>query len=328
MPSGDSCNSLIIQTAYLGDAVLTLPLVSALKSAGHRVSILCRPEFSGIFEDCPDADRVLVYNKKRTRNPGERSLIRLVLTLKKEKFTHVFLPQRSFRSGLAAFLARIPVRSGFTRGGGRFFINRKTVYDWGTHEVLRILSLAEAAGIESGAPRFSLRPRPELVRKYRGIFGNAEHLVGFAPGSNWPTKRWPAERFSETAGRIPEGVRAVFLGKEPAEGVPPGAVDLTGKTSVRELTAAVSLLDLLVSNDSGIIHVAAALGVRVCAVFGPTVPGMGFSPYGDGHILIENRGLECRPCGLHGPRRCPEKHFRCMKDIPAERVLEKILKLL
>lgn len=317
--------ALIIQTAFLGDAILTLPLAAALKRAGYEVVVLSRPGISEVFESSSDVKKVISYDKKKS-GEGDKSFIGILRILKKEKYSIAFLPQRSFRSGLLAFLSGIKVRAGFKRGGARIFLNRKYPFNWDEHEVMRILSLAKASEIDDPPVEFNLRADEALREKYRELLGDSP-LVGIAPESEWRTKRWPKERFEKLADMLPESVTPVFLGVSPRQEELNRGVSLEGKTSIKELIGVVSLLKALVSNDSGIIHIAAALGVRTIAVFGPTVPDMGFAPFGDEHIIIQNKDLSCRPCGLHGPRSCPKKHFRCMLDIPPEEVYAELRKI-
>ena len=98
-------------------------------------------------------------------------------------------------------------------------------------------------------------------------------------------------------------------------------VNLAGKTTVRELMALLSVCGFLVTNDSGPMHIAAALGVPTLAIFGPTVPSFGYTPWGESNRIIEHPDLPCRPCDRHGPQVCPLGHHRCMTEIPASRVI-------
>ncbi|NLB35570.1 MAG: glycosyltransferase family 9 protein, partial [Elusimicrobia bacterium] len=134
------------------------------------------------------------------------------------------------------------------------------------------------------------------------------------------------ENFESFAELLPEDFTPVYLGTNPSEKQLERGLSFEGKTNVKDLIALVSLMDFLISNDSGIIHIAAALGIGVGAIFGPTVPALGFTPFGSRHVIIENKDLKCRPCSLHGPRTCPKKHFKCMLDISPEDVLMQVKK--
>ena len=104
--------------------------------------------------------------------------------------------------------------------------------------------------------------------------------------------------------------------------------NLAGKTSLTDLMALMRHFKLFITNDSGPMHIAAAFGVPVLAVFGPTTKELGFFPYGKGHRVIEVKGLECRPCALHGGKKCPLKHFKCMNDISVDEVFKNAKEML
>jgi len=151
-------------------------------------------------------------------------------------------------------------------------------------------------------------------------------LAGVHPGAAWTTKRWLPERFAELCRRLKaEGATPVLvggpgdaaLGAEIARAS--GAVDLVGRTDLEELKSLMGRLELFVTNDSGPMHLAAAAGVPVVAIFGATTRELGFFPYGPGHRVVEET-LACRPCGLHGAKECPEGHFLCMRLLSVDRV--------
>ncbi|MGM0441624.1 MAG: glycosyltransferase family 9 protein [Elusimicrobiota bacterium] len=317
---------LIIQTAFLGDCLLTLPLINTLKKCFNAgVTVVTTPATEGVFESNPSVDDIILYDKKGN-DGGIGSFLKLASRLRGEEFDKVFLPQRSFRSGLLAYLGRIPERIAFKRGGARFFATKKCEYDWDKHELERLLDLAGLAGCRELKREFDLIPDEDLVRKYREILkpGKNKKIIGISAQSEWPTKKWPKEKFQKLADEVKSDFKLVAFGKD-REKWAEHVINLTGKTNIKELAAAVSWVDIMLSNDSGLIHVGAALGKPVVAIFGPTVPDMGFAPYGNIHKIIEVP-LECRPCSLHGPRRCPRDHFKCMLDIGVDEVKKKLYK--
>ncbi len=311
---------LIIQTAFLGDCILTLPLINTVKKClSAHVSVLVTPAFKDVFKNSPSVDKVIVYDKKGA-DRGPANFLNLVKIIKNEKFEQAFLPQRSFRSGLIAFLSGIPKRIAFKRGGAKFLATERCEYDWDKHEVERLLNLARLAGCKKPVKEFSLIPDNNLIRKYKDLFSNhsTKKVLGICVQSEWKTKQWPVERYKNLIKEVWKDFTIVIIGKN-HEKWDEDVINLTGKTSVKELLAAVSCLDILLSNDTGVMHIGAAFKKPVIAIFGPTVPGMGFSPYGNMHKIIEVP-LNCRPCSLHGPQRCPLKHFKCMRDIEIKRI--------
>jgi heptosyltransferase-2 len=159
--------------------------------------------------------------------------------------------------------------------------------------------------------------------------GPQDKLVGLHPGSIWPTKRWPAERYALLTARLVKeaGARVILIGAREDQELScriaaqscVETFDWTGKTTLSELMQLMRRLSLMVTNDSGPMHIAAASGVPTLAIFGPTTRELGFFPHGPGHRVLE-KNLACRPCGLHGGRLCPEGHFLCMGLITVEEV--------
>jgi len=170
-------------------------------------------------------------------------------------------------------------------------------------------------------------PSPALAGRLAaaGIAPGAR-LAGVHPGAAWATKRWLPERFAELCRRLKsEGLTPVLIGGpgDAALGAEiaaaSGAADLVGKTDLEELKSLMGRLSLFVTNDSGPMHLAAAAGVPVVAIFGATTRELGFFPYGAGHRVVE-ADLACRPCGLHGAKACPEGHFLCMRLLSVDQV--------
>ena len=161
----------------------------------------------------------------------------------------------------------------------------------------------------------------------------AKPIVCIAPGAAWLTKRWPADRFAVVARELAQrGWAPVLIGSEDeaklcravTERSGATAIDLAGRTNVAELVALIERSGVLVANDSGPAHIAAAVGTPVVQIFGPTVPELGYAAFGVPSRVVEHPELECRPCHRHGPEQCPLGHFRCMRDIETPTVLAAI----
>lgn len=146
-----------------------------------------------------------------------------------------------------------------------------------------------------------------------------------------PTKQWCPEYFAKVADTLIEsmGCEVVLVGGQKDKKVADQVescmkqtpVNLCGKTGLKVLTSVIGVCKLFITNDSGPMHIACVLGVNVIALFGPTTQEMGFFPYGKNSVVVE-KDLECRPCSLHGGKQCPKGHFRCMKDVKPEEVLQ------
>jgi heptosyltransferase-2 len=254
------------------------------------------------------------------------------------------VPHRSFRSALLPLAARVPRRVGFHASGGASLLTDRVPYSAGVHEIERVAALVTPLGIalpEGRLPFALVVPEgaaDALARslRERGAEAGARRLV-IAPGSRWATKRWLADRFAAAAGALASELEAepvivgseddVEVGARVTERAGPRATDLTGILPVSGLLALVSGSALVLSNDSAVAHIAAGLGVPVVAVFGPTVPAQGFSPYTDLSRVVE-AGLACRPCGRHGSERCPLGTLECMERVRVEDVVAAALGML
>lgn len=325
---------LVLQTSFLGDSLLTLPLLRRLKESlpGARVEVLTLPKNAGVFRGSPWADEVLLDDKRGVHG-GLFGLLKVAREMKARGYDLAVIPHRSLRSALVAWLAGIPRRVGFSASAGSFLLTDAVPFAWLSHDLERNLALAKplggAAAPAAGESRYVAPSAPSAALKSRleeaGVVPGAR-LAGIHPGAAWATKRWLPERYAELCRRLrADGLTPVLVGG-PADAplsaeiaAASGAVDLTGKTDLEELKSLMGLLSLFVTNDSGPMHLAAAAGVPVAAVFGATTRELGFFPYGAGHRVVE-ADLACRPCGLHGAKSCPEGHFLCMRLLTVDRV--------
>ncbi len=333
---------LVVQTAYLGDLVLTTPLVRELARAcpGAEISLVTTRLGADVFLGLPGVRETIEFDKRRS---GLVGLVRLAARLRGTRFDVALLPHRSSRSASLVRLAGIPRRIGFAGAPGAWAYTTRVRRDTAQHAVRRYLALAEPLG---GDPA-TADARPVIGGASRAR-GTAERLldacgvarspfVALAPGSVWPTKRWTSSGFAALALALrSRGIEPVLVGgvedlpacHAVAAAVPGGLRSLAGRTTVAELAAILARAAALVGNDSGASHVAAAVRTPVVAVFGPTVPAAGLAPVGDEHVIVERDGLPCRPCSPHGGRRCPLGHFRCMREIDGPRVLDALLPIL
>lgn len=329
---------VVVQTAFLGDVILTLPLLDLLRSSGRVswIGVLAAPEGAEFLRLQGAADAVMGWDKRGTAG-GVAGTARAVLALRDARADAALIPHRSFRSALMAALAGIPDRVGFETSGGRHLMTSVVRYGERGHEVERVASLAAPIGVAvpQGRVPFSVRVRVEdrdRVTAFLDAAGvaAARPLVLVAPGSRWPTKRWLPARFGAAAEALARGLGAavVLAGTRSdapvarsvaaAMTVPP--VDAVGRLSLGEWIALVERSSLALSNDSAGAHVAAGVGTPVVAVFGPTVPDMGFAPYTD-RAQVLGVDLTCRPCGKHGHRKCPLGHGACMERVTVDEVV-------
>jgi heptosyltransferase-2 len=325
------------QTAFLGDAVLTLPLLRALKDRFPEAEIhfFVRAGVESVFEGQPEIAKVRPF-AKRGREKSLNAAVRLGWEIGREGFDLWMSAHTSLRSALVAGATSIGRRIGYSRPWFNRFAYTETVdrrFDE-LAEIERLMELARPLGIDGPAPRATL-VLPEAAREAADLFwaesGFSGPVLGVHPGSTWPTKCWPVEYFSDIVRRAVEAGAHVLVfggpGEEPvAQAVIDGALadpsrvtDLSGRLTLPQLAAYLRRLDAYLTNDSGPMHLAWTQDVPLVALFGPTVKGLGFFPRGENSVVMET-DVDCRPCGLHGPKKCPKTHFRCMRELTPDRV--------
>lgn len=333
MPS-ESGRSLVVQTSFLGDTVLTTPLLALLGERGP-VDIVVTPASAALLANSPAVLETMIYDK-RGRDRGVRGFLRLAKRLRGARYDAVYLAQGSVRSGALALAAGIPRRVGFATSAGRRFYTEIVSCPEGEHHASRLLRLGRLPH-ESVPPASALRPRlypgaaehaaVDALLGRAGLTTGAP-FVAFAPGSVWATKRWP--HYESLAALLGPEVHLVVVGSAAdaglargivaAAGGPARAVDATGRLSLLASAELIGRARAIVTNDSAPLHLASAMNTPTIAVFGPTVPEFGFGPLAERATTVGLDGLACRPCDRHGPQRCPLLHWRCMREITAGRI--------
>ncbi len=339
---------LIIQTAFLGDIVLTSSFLRELRKIlpSAQITLLTTPLGKEILTPNPWGVDFIVYDKKG-KERGFAALMRKLGEARAVKPDLVFCLHRSVRSGVIARWSGAPAIWGFKEASGHLFYTDEVSRAARVFEAEKNLQFLEA---RFGIPRGGLSPYPELFCDERDrhraaeLVGSGEYAV-LAPSSVWVTKRWPADRFGELAAKIAgAGLRvAVASGGsrdelavveelqsafEKAGGDSAQLVNLAGKTSLGVLKAVLASAKFAVCNDSAPLHIAIATGRPGVAVFGPTVKSQGFFPLAkEPWEVMENLGLDCRPCGEHGHNRCPKEHFRCMLQVSVDQVFDRVSKI-
>lgn len=323
--------SLVVQTSFIGDVVLTTPLLRRLAEDGD-VDVITTPIGATLLTGHPAVRRVITYDK-RGRDSGPFGF--LSLSMDARGADRAYLAQGSTRSAALALSAGIGTRIGFDTSDGRWLYSERVEYrdDW--HHARRLLSLAdvalaaEAESLTDSAIRPSLFPAPSDIAAVDALLAHRTRpLVALAPGSAWGTKRWPGYA-ALAASLAPDHDIAVVgsaadasLAAEIAAAAPGRTLDGCGNLSLLGSAELIRRAQVLVTNDSAPQHLASAMGTPTVAIFGPTVPTFGFGPLAPGSRTIGRTALACRPCDRHGPQRCPLGHWRCMHEITPQEVHE------
>lgn len=326
---------LIIHTAFIGDIVLSTPLIKKLRDTYPKAEItyLTTPVGASILRNNPHLNHIIEYDK-RGEHKGIKGFWAIAKKLKMEAYNLVITPHRYLRSTFLTFLTGAPIRRGYDSAAASFLYNERVHYDKSKHEVEKLLSFVpkdegKRYEIEIFPTELEVEKVDKLLEKRR------EKVVVVAPGSKWFTKKWPLEYFNRVIKELEkrEDTTVVVVGgKEEMFFNMPLAnttIDLRGKTTLLELAEVIRRADIVLTNDSSPIHIASAFpNVRMLALFGPTVEKFGFFPWSKNSEVFQVEGLECRPCSIHGGDSCPKKHFKCMLDIKPEMVLERIESIL
>ncbi len=317
---------LVIQTAFIGDVILSTALLESLREAfpEARLDLLVQKGNESLFDGHPFLQKILTFDKKQQRR---KELIRLVKVVRQSRYDWVINLHRFASSGLLTALSGARRRCGFAKNPfSRLFTHRFPHLirpDGGLHEVERNHALI--------APWVTLPPgKPRLYPKRRHL-GTlpADPYVCLAPASVWFTKQYPKEGWIDLINRLPGDLEVHLLGG-PSDAVLCSEIQLrsrhlrvinrAGELGLLASAALMAGATMNYVNDSAPLHLASAMNAPVTAVFCSTVPGFGFGPLSTVSKVAElPDALPCRPCGLHGKKECPEGHFRCsnfMIDLP------------
>lgn len=328
---------LIRSTNWIGDGIMTTPAVRTIRENFPKaeISLLALPWVADIFAVSPHVDRVIVYDKKG-RHRGLRGLIRLSNDLRRQNFEAAILFQNAFEAAFLAWKAGIPVRAGYKRDCRTPLLNYGVdlnSHGHNKHQVYYYQNLLAQLGLTVGSEKLSLQLSEsdrDWAQKYRSGLKSSP-VIGFNPGAAYgPAKCWPAERYTSLAGLLHEKTGAEFLvfgaaidketGRQIAEQGKGYIHNLAGETTLGQAMALISICDAFVTNDSGLMHVAAAAETPLVAIFGST-DAVATGPFAANASVMQKQ-MSCQPCLK---KKC-DSGFRCMLDISVEEVAEEVLK--
>ncbi len=314
---------LIIQTAFIGDVILATPVVESLSNGQPDASIdfLLRQGNEGLLAGHPAINRLFIWNKKEGKY---KSLWRLLQQIRKEKYDCVILLQRFASTGFLAAFSKAKTVVGFKKNPFSFVFTQKIEhrFDEGIHEVDRNLDL-----IRNLTPVLKRKPVLYPSDKDYEMVRNAvkKDYVCLAPASVWFTKQLEHKQWVKLSSGLKDNYHICFLGG-PSDA--PICDDIAKEAELTDFTNFCGKLSFLQSaamiekavmnyvNDSAPMHLASSVNARVTAFFCSTVPAFGFGPLSDESVIAEiEEPLDCRPCGLHGKKECPKKHFNCSGKI-------------
>lgn len=320
---------LVIRLSSLGDIVLTTAVFPNLRAhyPDAEISVLVKAEYADLFDNNPHINHVIVYN------PAKQPFSALAKEIRLYQFDLIIDLHANLRSFALRMVSGPPQVTVVEKTA---FVRRLLTWTkWKSsrldHSVKdRYLRCLARVGIPVGHFNTELFPGNAQAVLETYSIDPTKKLIGVAPGARHKTKEWLPERFAESANRLGALANSeiILLGSNAdraasravAEKLSVPYKDLTGFTSLKDLIALVSRLSFLLTNDSGIMHIAEAFSVPLVAIFGPTVRAFGFAPYRPTSRVVE-ANLKCRPCSVHGTEACPLGHHNCMKDVDVEAVL-------
>ena len=349
----DTKRILIRGVNWIGDAVLTLPAISAVRNAfpDAHICLLVKPWVAELFNENRDIDEIMLYDESYKGIAGR---FRLAGLLRRKKFDKAILLQNAFDAALITWLAGIPERIGYSRDARGPLLSKAVAVNRETskkHQVHYYLDLLKAVGITGTEthPYIDLNDS-ERDRARKDLFPSpiahrTSPVIGINPGAAYGSaKRWLPKSFAEVIKRIVDELkgRVVIFGGAAEEEIANEIVkkaqrhkgtkgtdyasrilNMAGKTGLRQLAALISECDAFITNDSGPMHMASALYVPTVAIFGST-DSVATGPFGEGHKIV-SRGLPCAPCL---ERECPDGHLRCMTEITADDVFNALKEVL
>ena len=318
---------------WIGDSLFMTPALSALREGfpNSHISLLISPWVSEVFDGNPDVDEIIIYDE-RGKEKTLKGKIRFIQSLRNRNFDiGIIMQPRSYRAALFAYLSRIPQRIGYSHSLRNLLLTRRIEFPrTPLHDIDIFLNIVLSLGVTPGKKKPYLPSSPEAngwadrFLEERGV-KPGELLIGINPGAFKQSKRWPEPRYAELSDiLIREFSAKVIIFQGPGEHeIVQKALSLmkekaiVARTGIKELAAISRRCKLFIGNDTGPMHVAAASGTPVIALFGPADPQRS-RPWGSEHVVIKE-DLSCSPCSK---RIC--KELTCMKSITVEDVLQAV----
>ncbi len=320
---------LIIQTAFIGDAILATALLEKLHRCipSAKLDLLVRQGNESLFSNHPYLHQLLVWNKRKDKI---KNLAKTVLLIKQNKYDLVINLQRFFSSGLFTVLSGADITIGFDKNPLSWLFTKSVKHEIGTqkHEIERNQDL-----IAHLCDTFIDKPKlyPTLQDYQSVAVYQQMPYYCIAPNSVWYTKQFPAPKWIELINKM-SIENNIFLLGAPGDfeacdyiknnAIHKNVINLAGKLSFLQSAALMHGAAMNFVNDSAPMHIGSAMNAPVTAIFCSTVPNFGFGPLSDNSKNVETKEiLSCRPCGLHGFKNCPKEHFKCASTIQIEQFL-------
>lgn len=330
-------NIAIFQTAFIGDVVLTMPLVQAIRNNNPNADItfVTTPQAREIPEVCKAVNNTIVLDKRGNHNTIS-GIYDFAKYLNNCKFDLWISAHRSFRSSLISYLIKNPTKIGYKNSSMSFFYDFKVQYNKHYHEIERNLELLSPFSIKAdiNLKDVEIEIAPN-IGTIDGCSFEDDNYVIIAPGSVWETKKWKEDYFDVLSKKLLAHGMKVYLSGSKSDSElcdriakRTGAISLAGLTNITQTLYLFKYAKLVITNDSAPTHFAGLMNTPVITIFGPTSPIFGFGPRSDKSVIIRNSEIACSPCRIHGSDKCPLGTHECMKSVLPEEVFQKSLLLI
>ncbi len=323
---------LVIQTASLGDVILSTSVVESLHKLypNCKIDYLVKKGYENLFDSHPFINSVLLWNKKQKKY---LNLLKIIVKVRRTHYDAVINIQRHFSSGLVTVLSGAGIRSGFKKNPLSFLFTHRYVHIISTtapfeHEIVRNHRLIKPF-LNARLSKPGIYPSDAdnlFVKEW-----TQEKYITIAPASLWFTKQLPINKWIDFVNELSMDINVYLLGASNDELIckeiiaqvnRKNIINLAGKLSTLQSAALMKEAKMNFVNDSAPLHLASATNAPVTAIFCSTLPAFGFGPLSDKSTVIETKEkLACRPCGLHGHMSCPENHFLCAESITNNQLL-------
>ncbi len=318
---------LIIRLSSLGDVVLTTPIVRSLKKRfpNSEIDFLVKPQYADVIRYNPYLSNIYNYSDigniiTKLKQSRYDLIIDLQNNLRSKKVTY------HLKSNVYRFKKPIIKKFLLVNFKINLFNETTTIVERYTR-VIPGLKLDDE-GLEIYIPE-------EIIKESNNFFNEKTSVIGLCPGSRHFTKRWLAEYFIELGIKLSNDGHKIFIfgGSSDKEictlisNKIPGSINLQNNNEILKIAAYMKKCKIIVTNDSGLMHTAAAMHIPVLVLFGSSVKEFGFIPYKTKYKILENNLLSCRPCSHIGKEKCPKKHFKCMKDLTPDIVYENLIEM-
>ncbi len=331
---------MVIQTAFLGDVILSLYFAQTLKNLlpNSKITFITNPAAKSLCDAVKCIDKVEYYDKRKSQR-GLKGIKELADSINNNKTHLLFSLHRSLRSSLLSKYINSEFKIGFSNSVLNKVYNCTADYYFNLHEIERNHQLIKLISSEADiSNNITTKINHEAVKYVDDLFAKekieSSNLILIAPGTVWKTKQWLPDRYKELLMKLQShNYRTIIIGakneKELCQYISKdnSAINLAGESNLEQTLLIMRKSKAIITNDSAPIHLAGIAKLPTIAIFGPTSPIFGFYPRGAKDRIIQNQDLKCRPCLIHGSNTCPIGTTECMTSISADEVFNAIEKL-